>query len=65
MTHVVAPAVVAILDILHERVLTASEIGAILGDKYELEGSEDASVEQIVEARLDEMTRMDLADRIE
>jgi len=62
-THVVSPAVVAILDLLHERTLGIGEVCEHLAATHDLDGSGD-DVAAVVEARLEEMAAMDLVDRI-
>ncbi|MBB4633000.1 HPr-rel-A system PqqD family peptide chaperone [Sphingosinicella soli] len=63
MTHVVSPAVVAILDLLHERTLTGGEVCAQLAQDHDLDGEGD-DIALVVSARLGEMAAMDIIDRI-
>lgn len=63
MTHVVSPAVVAILDLLHERTLDIGEVCGALAQHHDLDGEGD-DIARVVGARLDEMAAMDIIDRI-
>lgn len=63
MTHVVSPAVVAILDLLHGRTLGIDEVCEGLAEHHDLDGEGD-SIRKIVAARLAEMADMDLIDRV-
>lgn len=63
MTHVVSPAVVAILDLLHGRTLSIGEVCGALAQHHDLDGEGD-EIARVVAARLDEMAAMDIIDRI-
>ncbi len=62
MTHVVSPAVVAILDLLHERTLGVGDVCAALAENHDLDGEGD-EIGRVVGARLEEMAAMDIIDR--
>ena len=63
MTHVVSPAVVAILDLLHERTLGIGEVCEQLAQHHDLDGEGD-DIARVVTARLDELAAMYFIDRI-
>ena len=63
MTHVVSPAVVAILDLLHGRTLGIGEVCEQLAQHHDLDGEGD-DIARVVTARLNEMAAMDIIDRI-
>lgn len=63
MTHVVSPAVVAILDLLHGRTLGIGEVCEQLAQHHYLDGEGD-DIARVVTARLNEMAAMDIIDRI-
>lgn len=63
MTHVVSPAVVALLDCLLDKTLPLAEIVDALRQKHDLDAGGD-DVAATVAARLAEMVRLDLIDRV-
>jgi PqqD family protein of HPr-rel-A system len=62
-THVVAPVVVSILEVLHERALSAAEVTAALLERHAFDEECDV-VAATVAARLAEIAAIDLIDRV-
>lgn len=63
ITHVVAPVIAAILDVLCGAEMTAAEVAVRLAERHSFETGED-DVRAAIAARLDEMASLDLLDRI-
>lgn len=62
LTHIVADPVPAILEVMQEGATTVFEIGKALQKNYDLE--EGADVENVILARLDEMSALGLVEQV-
>ena len=63
ITHIVADPVPAILEVLEGKTLSAEEVGNLLSSNFQVDDETD--LENIVLARLEELCKLGLVERID